>query len=89
MADACRAALAGGCESDVDYEGEYRIDWTSSLNEGLENPVIHSTFGYASQLVVIDPATGSIEKVVAAHDVGRAVNPLLCELVQSTRSSPS
>jgi xanthine dehydrogenase molybdenum-binding subunit len=63
----------------VDYEGEYRVDWTNSLSEGLENPVIHSTFGYAAQLVVLDPETGSIEKVVAAHDVGRAVNPLLCE----------
>ena len=26
-----------------------------------------------------DPATGAIERVVAAHDVGRAVNPTLCE----------
>ena len=40
---------------------------------------IHSTFGYAAQLVVIDPDTGDIDKVVAAHDVGRAVNPMLCE----------
>ncbi|MGI9594692.1 MAG: molybdopterin-dependent oxidoreductase [Acidimicrobiales bacterium] len=79
VADACRRALADGCRVGVDYEGEYRVDWTNSLNEGLENPVIHSTFGYASQLVVMDPETGAIEKVVAAHDVGRAVNPLLCE----------
>jgi xanthine dehydrogenase molybdenum-binding subunit len=28
--------------------------------------------------VVIDRDTGGIERVVAAHDVGRAVNPLLC-----------
>ena len=27
---------------------------------------------------MIDRATGAIERVVAAHDVGRAVNPLLC-----------
>ena len=40
--------------------------------------MIHSAFGYAAQLVVADPATGRIEKVVAAHDVGRAVNPLQC-----------
>ena len=79
VADACKRALADGCRPGVDYEGEYRVDWTNSLNEGLENPVIHSTFGYASQLVVIDPDSGAIEKVVAAHDVGRAVNPLLCE----------
>jgi len=63
----------------VDYEGEYRVDWTSSLSEGLEHPVIHSTFGYAAQVVVLDPATGDVDRVVAAHDVGRAVNPMLCE----------
>ncbi len=77
--DACEKAMADGCKTGVDYEGEYRVDWTNSLNEGLENPIIHSTFGYAAQLVVMDPATGTIENVVAAHDVGKAVNPLLCE----------
>ena len=56
-----------------------RQDWTNSINDGLENPVIHSTFGYAAQLVELDSETGEIAKVVAAHDVGRAVNPLLCE----------
>ncbi len=76
---ACRAAIADGCRVGVDYEGEYRVDWTNSLSEGLERPVIHSTFGYAAQLVVIDRPTGAIERVVAAHDVGRAMNPLLCE----------
>ncbi len=77
--DACEKAVADGCKPGVDYEGEYRVDWTNSLNEGLENPIIHSTFGYAAQLVVLDPESGKIEKVVAAHDVGKAVNPLLCE----------
>jgi xanthine dehydrogenase molybdenum-binding subunit len=79
VADACRVALADGCQVGVDYEGEYRVDWTNSMNDGLENPVIHSTFGYAAQLVILDPESGDIEKVVAAHDVGRAVNPMLCE----------
>ncbi len=77
--DACEKAMADGCRVGVDYEGEYRVDWTNSLNEGLENPIIHSTFGYAAQLVILDPDSGNVEKVVAAHDVGRAVNPLLCE----------
>ncbi len=79
VADACRAAMADGCRVGVDYEGEYRVDWTNSLSEGVENPIIHSTFGYAAQLVIMDPETGVVEQVVAAHDVGRAVNPLLCE----------
>lgn len=79
VADACRNAMVGGCEEGVEYEGVYVVDWTNSINDGLENPVIHSTFGYAAQLVELDPETGEIARVVAAHDVGRAVNPLLCE----------
>ena len=79
VADACKIAIADGCKIGVDYQGEYRVDWTNSLSEGLENPVIHSTFGYAAQMVILDPESGAVTKVVAAHDVGRAVNPLLCE----------
>ena len=79
VAEACQKAVANGCQVGVDYEGEYRVDWTNSMNEGLENPVIHSTFGYAAQLVILDPESGAIERVVASHDVGRAVNPQLCE----------
>ncbi len=79
VADACRKALEGGCEPGVDYYGVWVVDWTNSLSEGLENPIIHSAFGYASQLAIADPETGRIEKVVAAHDVGKAVNPVLCE----------
>ncbi|MGZ0179439.1 MAG: xanthine dehydrogenase family protein molybdopterin-binding subunit, partial [Acidimicrobiales bacterium] len=79
VADACKAAIADGCKVGVDYHGEYRVDWTNSLSEGLENPIIHSTFGYAAQMVILDAESGAVNKVVAAHDVGRAVNPLLCE----------
>ncbi|MCY4162928.1 MAG: molybdopterin-dependent oxidoreductase [bacterium] len=78
VADACKAALADGCVPGVDYCGEYRVDWTNKLSDGVENPIIHSTFGYAAQLVVL-AEDGSVERVVAAHDVGKAVNPLLCE----------
>lgn len=76
---ACQAAVADGCKVGVEYEGEYRVDWTNKLEEGLENPILHSAFGYAAQIVIADKETGQIEKVVAAHDVGRAVNPLLCK----------
>jgi xanthine dehydrogenase molybdenum-binding subunit len=78
VAAACRVAREAGCRTGVDYVGEYRIDWTNSLDEGVPHPIIHSAFGYAAQVVVADPETGAIEKVVAAHDVGRAVNPALC-----------
>ena len=75
---ACEAARAGGCQPDVDYLGEYIVDWTQKLGT-VENPTIHSTFGYAAQMVVMDRDSGEIERVVAVHDVGRAVNPVLCE----------
>jgi len=79
VADACRLAKADGCQPGVDYRGEYRVDWTNSLSEGLENPTIHSAFSYAAQVVSIDRETGVLDRVVAVHDVGRAVNPMLCE----------
>ncbi|GAC1544015.1 MAG: selenium-dependent xanthine dehydrogenase [Acidimicrobiales bacterium] len=79
VAAACAQAKADGCRPEVDYEGEYRIDWTNSLAEGVPTPIIHSAFGYAAQVVVLDPESGRPTKVVAAHDVGRAVNPTLCE----------
>lgn len=76
---ACERARAGGCRVGIDYEGEYVVDWTHSVESGVAEPVVHSTFGYAAQVVIADRETGAIEEVVAAHDVGRAVNPLLCE----------
>src|SRR5262249_52375519 len=60
VADACRRALADGCRTGVDYEGEWRVDWTNSLSEGVEQPVIHSAFGYAAQMVVMDRESGDI-----------------------------
>ena len=79
VADACRTAMANGCKPEIDYQGEYRVDWTNSMSEDVENPLIHSTFGYAAQLVVMGEEKEKVEYVVAAHDVGRAVNPILCE----------
>jgi xanthine dehydrogenase molybdenum-binding subunit len=79
IADACKNAIAGGRQTGVDYEGSYIIDWTNNIDDDVENPIIHSTFGYAAQLVTANKETGEIEKVVAVHDVGKVVNPMLCE----------
>ena len=68
-----------GCRPGVDYTGEYRVDWTTSIEQGTEHPTIHSAFSYAAQLVVMDRESARIERVLAVHDVGRAVNPMLCE----------
>lgn len=77
---ACATAKAAGLARGVDHVGEYRVDWTTKLGDpNVTNPIIHSTFGYASQMAVIDRDSGKVERVVAAHDVGRAMNPTLCE----------
>jgi CO/xanthine dehydrogenase Mo-binding subunit len=77
--DACRVANENGQQPGIDYQGEYRVDWTNALEDGVENPIVHSAFGYAAQMVIADPKTGKIEKVLAAHDVGKAVNPTLVQ----------
>jgi xanthine dehydrogenase molybdenum-binding subunit len=79
VAAACRAADEAGRPPGVDHVGEYVVDWTDSLSAAVEHPVIHSSFGYAAQVVIADPETGEVERVVAAHDVGRAMNPRLCQ----------
>ncbi|MGE5234785.1 MAG: molybdopterin cofactor-binding domain-containing protein [Acidobacteriota bacterium] len=60
-----------------EYRGEYICDFTVAPGAPVDNPITHMTFGYATQVVVLDEA-GRIVRVVAAHDVGRAVNPLAC-----------
>ena len=47
---------------------------TDPMNSTKENPVSHVAYGYATQVVLLD-GDGRIEKVIAAHDVGKAVNP--------------
>ncbi|MDQ3544746.1 MAG: molybdopterin-dependent oxidoreductase, partial [Actinomycetota bacterium] len=76
---ACVAALADGCQQGIDYHGEHIVDWTAKLGDpDHPTPTIHAAFGYAAQLAIVDRDTGKVERVVAVHDVGKAVNPLLC-----------
>ena len=78
--NACRVAREHDCAPDVDHYAEHVVDWTQKLGDpAVPNPTIHAAFGYAAQVVVADPQTGAVEKVIAVHDVGRAVNPRLCE----------
>ena len=77
---ACQVALANGCTPDIDHYAEHVVDWTQKLGDpAVPNPTIHAAFGYAAQVVVADRSTGAIEKVIVIHDVGKAVNPRLCE----------
>jgi xanthine dehydrogenase molybdenum-binding subunit len=59
------------------FHGEFICDFTTSPGQEVAEPVTHMAFGFATQVVILDEG-GSIERVVAAHDVGRAINPLLC-----------
>ena len=45
--------------------------------EAVTNPTTHLTFSYATQVVMLDE-DGTIDRVVVANDVGRAINPRLC-----------
>jgi xanthine dehydrogenase molybdenum-binding subunit len=67
------AALAGG-----DYVGEHVIDWTSPIEASDPDPVTHVAYGWATQVVILDDE-GRIARVVAAQDVGRAINRLAVE----------
>jgi xanthine dehydrogenase molybdenum-binding subunit len=44
----------------------------------VAEPVTHLAYGWATQVVILDE-TGRIERVVAAQDVGRAIDPLVLE----------
>ncbi len=61
-----------------EFYGEY-LAKTDPLGADVPNPVSHVAYGYATQMCVLDKETGRIKKLVAAHDVGKAVNPLSVE----------
>jgi len=60
------------------YAGDILVDDTTAPGETGANIKTHTTFGFATQVCILDEK-GRVEKIVAAHDVGRAVNPALCE----------
>ena len=75
------AALAGKTLHDLvgqEFYGEY-LAKTDPLGADVPNPVSHVAYGYATQMCILDRETGRVKKMVAAHDVGKAVNPLSCE----------
>ncbi len=61
-----------------EFYGEY-LAKTDPLGAAVPNPVSHVAYGYATQLCAVDRETGKVRQIVAAHDVGKAVNPLSCE----------
>lgn len=62
------------------YLGEWVVDWTTKpgyQNEQGEE-ITHYSYSYATQLVVLDD-DGQVQKITAAHDAGRVINPTLFE----------
>jgi aldehyde oxidoreductase len=60
------------------YEGQFVCDWTTKPGVTDREPVIHYSYGYAAQVCVLDDI-GNISKMIAAHDAGKIMNPMLFE----------
>ena len=61
-----------------EFYGEY-LAKTDPLGADVPNPVSHVAYGYATQVCILDSKSRKIDTMIAAHDVGKAVNPLSCE----------
>lgn len=76
LVEAMQSKTLNDLEGDEFY-AEY-LAKTDPLGADVPNPVSHVAYGYATQMAILDD-NGKIKKIVAAHDVGRAVNPIACE----------
>lgn len=54
--------------------GEYDYE-TDPINSTKPHPVSHISYGFATQLYILNKE-GLVEKVIAAHDAGKVINPL-------------
>jgi xanthine dehydrogenase molybdenum-binding subunit len=59
------------------YHGEFQ-GTTDPLQSKKQNPVTHVAYSFGTQVVILDKL-GKVKKVIAAYDIGRAVNPTLLE----------
>lgn len=59
------------------YEGIYS-GVTDKMGSDKANPVSHVAYGYGVQVVIMNEAK-KVDKIVAAYDVGRVINPQACE----------
>jgi len=59
------------------FTGEWCYFETSPLGEDLDKPggpITHLTYGFATQVALLNDQ-GRLTKLIAAHDVGKAINP--------------
>ncbi len=84
--DACRALKADLSAHSLEqlvgreYRGRWSCDWTTKPGTERDGQPVntHYSYSYATQVVIVG-ADGQVEKVIAAHDAGRIVNPTLFE----------
>ena len=60
------------------YSGQYVCDWTTKPGTPNVEQKTHYSYGYAAQLCILNEK-GEVEKIVAAHDAGKIMNPMLFE----------
>ena len=60
------------------YKGEYICDWTTEPGSNVKEQITHYSYGYAAQVCILD-GEGNISRIVAAHDGGKVMNPMLFE----------
>ncbi len=60
------------------YSGQFICNWTNKPGADVDEQIIHYSYGYAAQLCVLDE-NGEISRIIAAHDAGKIMNPMLFE----------
>ncbi len=60
------------------FKGSWQAPDTHKPEDVTDTPVTHYAFGFATQMAIVDE-NGHLEELVAAHDVGRAINRKSCE----------
>jgi xanthine dehydrogenase molybdenum-binding subunit len=64
--------------ADKEWYGEFVVNDTQPLGYTGPDVKTHITYGFATQVVILDDE-GRLKKVVAAHDVGKVMNPILLQ----------
>jgi xanthine dehydrogenase molybdenum-binding subunit len=60
------------------YDGQFGISYTTSLEEKTDEPRTHMGYSFATQVCILND-DGTLKKFIAAHDVGRVLNPKLLQ----------
>ena len=60
------------------YVGSWECNFTTKPGKEVDEVITHYSYSFATQVVLLDDK-GEIEKIVAAHDAGRIINPTLFE----------